>query len=222
MECLRDGRTETFWQSDGVAPHLLNIQFPRKMVLKAGSRAQQLPMGSLAENVLASARPAGPQEISLYVDFNLDESYTPEKISVRLGNGCNDLKEFKSVDLDKPSGWINIQLETGEGDQAEPVKVRAALVACAGGTGHRQRAMPPAAAGLHGPGGAPSEPPERQGQPSSSGQDPRPARGRPGPAKRSGGALWLPNDRGPGLHSHKIAPVFHTGFSDPALYLTSD
>jgi hypothetical protein len=30
---LRDGRSDTYWQSDGTAPHIVNVQFPRRMVL---------------------------------------------------------------------------------------------------------------------------------------------------------------------------------------------
>ncbi len=31
VELLRDGRDDTYWQSDGTQPHLVNIQFQRKM-----------------------------------------------------------------------------------------------------------------------------------------------------------------------------------------------
>ena len=30
VEALRDGSDDTFWQSDGALPHLVNIQFQRK------------------------------------------------------------------------------------------------------------------------------------------------------------------------------------------------
>lgn len=40
---------ETFWQSDGLAPHFINIQFLKKVAVS---------------------------EICFYLDFNLDESYT--------------------------------------------------------------------------------------------------------------------------------------------------
>ena len=30
-DLLRDGRTDTYWQSDGNPPHLVNIQFQRKV-----------------------------------------------------------------------------------------------------------------------------------------------------------------------------------------------
>ena len=52
VELLRDDNTDTYWQSDGAQPHLVNIQFQRK--------AQVL-------------------EMALYCDFKLDESYTPRQ-----------------------------------------------------------------------------------------------------------------------------------------------
>ncbi|CAI9110791.1 OLC1v1010876C1 [Oldenlandia corymbosa var. corymbosa] len=80
---LRDDNLDTYWQSDGAQPHLVNIQFQKKVKL---------------------------QLVVVYVDFKLDESYTPSKISVRAGDGFHNLKEIKSVDLDKPTGWVHISL----------------------------------------------------------------------------------------------------------------
>ncbi|RAL44619.1 unnamed protein product [Cuscuta campestris] len=80
---LRDGNLDTYWQSDGTQPHLVNIQFQKKVKL---------------------------QLVVLYVDFKLDESYTPNKISIRAGDGFHNLKEIKSVELVKPSGWVYISL----------------------------------------------------------------------------------------------------------------
>ena len=31
VELLRDDREDTYWQSDGTQPHLINIQFQRKV-----------------------------------------------------------------------------------------------------------------------------------------------------------------------------------------------
>ena len=47
-----------YWQSDGSQPHLINIQFHKKM--------------SIAE-------------VSFFLDYKLDESYTPKKMSLRAG-----------------------------------------------------------------------------------------------------------------------------------------
>jgi len=81
---LRDGSLDTYWQSDGHLPHLVNIQFKRKTTI---------------------------HDVAIYTDFKLDESYTPTKISVRVGTNFNDLQEIEVVDIQEPSGWIVIPLK---------------------------------------------------------------------------------------------------------------
>jgi anaphase-promoting complex subunit 10 len=81
---LRDDNVSTFWQSDGTAPHWINIVFPHR-----------------AESVT---------RISLYLDEKLDESYTPAQISVRIGNCELDLVEVNVLDLECPQGWVNIPM----------------------------------------------------------------------------------------------------------------
>ena len=39
------------------------------------------------------------KEIAIYLDSRADESYTPNKISVRAGNNLQDLKEIQFLDL---------------------------------------------------------------------------------------------------------------------------
>ncbi|XP_022886399.1 anaphase-promoting complex subunit 10-like isoform X2 [Olea europaea var. sylvestris] len=80
---LRDDNLDTYWQSDGAQPDVVNIQFQKKVKL---------------------------QLVVLYVDFKLDESYTPSKISIRAGDGFHNLKEIKAVELVKPTGWVYISL----------------------------------------------------------------------------------------------------------------
>lgn len=54
---LRDDDLDTYWQSDGQSPHIITCTFPhRRQAVKC---------------------------IGLYVDYKLDESYTPAKISIR-------------------------------------------------------------------------------------------------------------------------------------------
>mmetsp|Transcript_28658 Transcript_28658/g.66470 ORF Transcript_28658/g.66470 Transcript_28658/m.66470 type:complete len:193 (+) Transcript_28658:113-691(+) len=89
VEQLRDGNTETFWQSDGPQPHLINIQFHRKVKVS---------------------------ELKLYTSFKFDESYTPSCISVRIGTGYHDLQEIQVVDLKEPDGWVSIQLARPHGE----------------------------------------------------------------------------------------------------------
>eukprot|EP00316_Scyphosphaera_apsteinii_P017369 CAMPEP_0119323508 /NCGR_PEP_ID=MMETSP1333-20130426/60880_1 /TAXON_ID=418940 /ORGANISM="Scyphosphaera apsteinii, Strain RCC1455" /LENGTH=179 /DNA_ID=CAMNT_0007330977 /DNA_START=46 /DNA_END=585 /DNA_ORIENTATION=- len=81
VEQLRDDNTDTYWQSDGPQPHLINIQFHQKMRI---------------------------HEIVIYTDFKLDESYTPAKISIRAGTTFHDLQEIHVQELNEPSGWVTI------------------------------------------------------------------------------------------------------------------
>ena len=37
-----------------------------------------------------------------------DESYTPSKISIRVGNTFHDLQEIHVQELNEPSGWVTI------------------------------------------------------------------------------------------------------------------
>ena len=41
-------------------------------------------------------------EVAIYTDFKLDESYTPARISVRVGTGFGDLREVTAIDLHEP------------------------------------------------------------------------------------------------------------------------
>lgn len=81
VDQIRDDCMETYWQSDGQLPHLVNIQFRRKTIVR---------------------------DICIYIDYRLDESYTPGRISVRAGTNFNDLQEVEVVELNEPYGWVRI------------------------------------------------------------------------------------------------------------------
>ncbi|GMH41714.1 hypothetical protein BSKO_09624 [Bryopsis sp. KO-2023] len=102
VELLRDGKTDTYWQSDGTQPHLVNMQFQKKMLI---------------------------QELHLYLDYRLDESYTPSKIAIRAGNSFYDLKEILHIDLDEPHGWISIPLKMErEGEHLKALLLQIAVL----------------------------------------------------------------------------------------------
>jgi anaphase-promoting complex subunit 10 len=88
---LRAPSTNLFWQSDGPQPHHLNIHF-FKLVEIVGIR--------------------------IYLDFDLDESYTPTLIKFLAGTGYNDLQEFCVTRFESPKGWIEVDFE-GVGDPDE-------------------------------------------------------------------------------------------------------
>lgn len=93
VDQLRDNCMDTYWQSDGPQPHLVNITFERKIVVKF---------------------------VCIYVDYTLDESYTPYKISIRVGNGYMDLQEVEQIEMDKPTGWVVVSPTNGSDNQ--PIK----------------------------------------------------------------------------------------------------
>jgi anaphase-promoting complex subunit 10 len=83
VEQLRDDNLETYWQSDGGQPHLINIQFTRKTQLS---------------------------QVCVYLDYGLDESYTPKRMGVRCGTTLHDLTDICTVELAEPVGWVTIPL----------------------------------------------------------------------------------------------------------------
>jgi len=107
VEQLTDPSTSTFWQSEGPQPHNINIQFPRRMAIG---------------------------QISLFLDIGLDDSYTPQKISVRAGSYHGDLQEVKLLELDNPRGWVHCQLgnlvegEDEDWTDPEALGIRANLI----------------------------------------------------------------------------------------------
>ncbi|KAK2715602.1 anaphase-promoting complex subunit 10-like [Artemia franciscana] len=101
VQQLRDGSKETYWQSDGQLPHLLNIQFRKKTIVK---------------------------DIYIYVDYKTDESYTPSKISVRAGTHFGDLQEIEVIDLTEPTGWIPIPLRNINDQPIKTYMIQIAVV----------------------------------------------------------------------------------------------
>lgn len=87
VEQLRDGNLETFWQSDGQAPHLINIQFIRKTSVS---------------------------KLCFFVDYALDESYTAKKIAIRSGHTQHDLADVAAIELLEPSGWCHVTIRDPE------------------------------------------------------------------------------------------------------------
>jgi anaphase-promoting complex subunit 10 len=51
----------------------------------------------------------------VYLDFDLDESYTPTLIRFAAGTGYHDLQEFSAMRFEQPRGWIDVDWE-GVGD----------------------------------------------------------------------------------------------------------
>ncbi|RKP39445.1 anaphase-promoting complex subunit 10 [Dimargaris cristalligena] len=82
-EHLYDNDLTTFWQSDGVQPHSITLQFPQRTAVKI---------------------------VALYMDYQQDESYTPNSISVVGGNSITDLQKIITHDFKEPDGWVQVHL----------------------------------------------------------------------------------------------------------------
>jgi hypothetical protein len=62
---LLDNDVSTYWQSDGSHPHSVRMQFAKRTQFSS---------------------------IKFYVDYMNDESYTPHRVSLRIGNAPADLR----------------------------------------------------------------------------------------------------------------------------------
>jgi anaphase-promoting complex subunit 10 len=73
-------------RSDGPQPHLVSIQFPKKMPVTVGREPE-------TRRVLErKSEKVPPQEVTMYLDYKQDESYTPQRISIRAGTCYQDLQ----------------------------------------------------------------------------------------------------------------------------------
>ncbi|KAI5286237.1 phosphatidylserine decarboxylase 1 [Ascosphaera aggregata] len=75
---------DEYWQSDGPQPHTLTLHFFKRVEIV---------------------------RLRVFLDFTLDESYTPTKMEFYAGMGGNDLVEFATWQGANPRGWVNINLE---------------------------------------------------------------------------------------------------------------
>lgn len=89
VEQIRDHSTETYWQSDGTSqPHWIQAHFARRVAIS---------------------------HVCLYLDYNLDESYTPRRLSVQVGMTNHDLvpailPDNTLVEFQEPVGWCIVPL----------------------------------------------------------------------------------------------------------------
>jgi anaphase-promoting complex subunit 10 len=49
-------------------------------------------------------------QLCFYLDYNLDESYTAKKVSIRCGTTVHDLVDLTALELHEPIGWVTINL----------------------------------------------------------------------------------------------------------------
>ncbi|KAK8182911.1 anaphase-promoting complex, subunit 10-domain-containing protein [Phyllosticta citribraziliensis] len=98
---LRSPLTTSFWQTDGPAPHYLNIHFFKVVEIVA---------------------------MRIFLDFDQDESYTPKEIAFFAGMGEMDLQEWAVMPLVEPRGWINVDFEGGGETRRKKLPVLRAML----------------------------------------------------------------------------------------------
>ena len=89
---LRDHDPETFWQSDGQQPHLVDITFKELTPLT---------------------------HVAIHLQHDVDDSYTPHAMSVRAGTHAGDLADVASMTFESPKGWVVVALHA---DAIGPVR----------------------------------------------------------------------------------------------------
>eukprot|EP00080_Pristionchus_pacificus_P014940 PDM74960.1 hypothetical protein PRIPAC_40341 [Pristionchus pacificus] len=84
-ELLSDS-VDSYWQSDGPQPHTITVEFTRKTDISF---------------------------LALYLDYKSDESYTPNKLLVRLGSSVMHLDDEFEQSFTEPVGWQIMDLRRG-------------------------------------------------------------------------------------------------------------
>ena len=98
VDLLVDGRNDSFWQSDGSQPHCITLQFQEPVELS---------------------------RVAIACDFRVDESYTPQRIAIRVGTRWSDLVTVRTEEVVEPQGWIVVPLGAGVGGRVLQILVLA-------------------------------------------------------------------------------------------------
>ncbi|CCW64846.1 unnamed protein product [Phytomonas sp. EM1] len=88
------GNFHTYWQSDGVLPHCIRVDFAALLAVEA---------------------------VLLLLSHACDESYTPRVVTIRAGCGAADMMEVGRGVFESPEGWGCIDLGEEE-EEAEKAK----------------------------------------------------------------------------------------------------
>uniref|UniRef100_A0AC34FPN1 Anaphase-promoting complex subunit 10 n=1 Tax=Panagrolaimus sp. ES5 TaxID=591445 RepID=A0AC34FPN1_9BILA len=60
--------------------------------------------------------------VLFYLDFRMDESYTPSKIVIHHGSSILDLGNPIIENFHEPSGWVRVDLRRKTGDSLKPIR----------------------------------------------------------------------------------------------------
>ncbi|KAG5028592.1 hypothetical protein JHK87_012106 [Glycine soja] len=87
---------------------------PQKLLSKKSRRKPYTVVGTVGRRkpytALGTIVGAQSSKLSTLPVNKLDESYTLSKVSIRAGDGFQNLKEIKTVELVKPTGWVYLSL----------------------------------------------------------------------------------------------------------------
>lgn len=103
---LRDDTPSSYWQSDGSTDNNMEQQ----------SNAEGTQLNHPHTVTLLFSKRVSLERISLFTNFQLDESYTPLKIKIMAGSSNWDLAEVCVVNFEKPIGWSHIIFKGVRGD----------------------------------------------------------------------------------------------------------
>ena len=93
MEQVRESSTETFWQSDGNGqPHWIQLSWSRRTPVS---------------------------HVCLFLNYSLDESYTPKKLQIEAGMTPHDFGPAWTVEVSEPVGWVIVPI-TNPPDPLDP------------------------------------------------------------------------------------------------------
>ncbi|SSD59993.1 uncharacterized protein SCODWIG_01754 [Saccharomycodes ludwigii] len=76
---IYDDNPTTYWQSDGVLPHVIEIDFSKRMEISI---------------------------MALFFSYSLDESYSPFELSVYAGHNSFDMTHLKTLEMENVNGWV--------------------------------------------------------------------------------------------------------------------
>ncbi|XP_077490929.1 anaphase-promoting complex subunit 10-like [Amblyomma americanum] len=101
VDRLHDDCVGTYWQSEGQLPHLVNIQLLRETTVRG---------------------------VMIYTIYIEDFSYTPRRVSVRVGPTLQDLHEVHEAQLCAPMGWVYLPTEDSAGQPVRTSVVQLAVL----------------------------------------------------------------------------------------------
>lgn len=104
---LRNDSPNSFWQSDGSMGNNMEHQ---------ANTADGSQLSHPHYVTLQFSKRVSLERISVFTNYQLDESYTPLKIKIMAGGSNWDLTEVCVVTFDKPIGWSHIIFKGVRGD----------------------------------------------------------------------------------------------------------